>query len=68
MTIGQSMKQCREKKQITQLQLAEKIGTSNMTVSNWETDRFSPSLIMLISVADVLKVSIDELIGRKFNV
>ena len=64
MTIGQSMRACREKKQITQLELAEKIGTSNMTVSNWETDRFSPSLIMLMSVADVLKVSIDELIGR----
>ena len=64
MTIGQSMRACREKKQITQLELAEKIGTSNMTVSNWETDRFSPSLIMLLSVTDVLKVSIDELIGR----
>lgn len=68
MTIGQSIKSCRKKKCLTQKALAEKIGTSSMNVSFWETDRFSPSLIFLISMADVLKVSIDELIGREFNV
>lgn len=68
MTIGQSIKSCRKKKCLTQKALAEMIGTSSMNVSFWETDRFSPSLIFLISMADVLKVSIDELIGREFNV
>lgn len=68
MTVGQSIKQCRKKKCLTQKALAEKIGTSSMNVSFWETDRFSPSLIMLISMADVLNVTIDELIGRTVRV
>ena len=65
MTVGMAMKQCREKKKISQAALANKIGISNMTISYWETDRCHPSLILLMSVADVLNVTIDELVGRK---
>lgn len=64
MTIGQSIKSCRKKKCLTQKALAKKLGTYQATVSNWEKDIFYPTLIMLVSMADVLNVTIDELVGR----
>ena len=65
MTVGQAMKQCREKKRMSQMALAAKVGISSMTISYWETDRCHPSLVLLMCVADVLGVTLDELVGRK---
>ena len=64
MTTGQALKKARRSKNLTQAELAAKIGVAQITVSFWETDRNSPCLIFLISLADVLGISLDELVGR----
>lgn len=65
MSIGQSIKTARKKKKLTQKQLAKKIGVTESYYSVWETDRHAPHIDMLICIADILGVSLDELVGRK---
>jgi len=48
----------------TMLQLANAIGTTKSTISNFENAQRKPSIEMLIKIADHFNVSIDFLIGR----
>jgi transcriptional regulator with XRE-family HTH domain len=65
MTIGNSIRKARESKGYSRRELAEAAGISVSTFENWEFDRFYPALFGLICVADVLEMSLDELIGRE---
>ena len=59
---GTTIKELREKNKITQVQLAEKLGVSDKTVSKWETGKGSPDITLLEPIADALRVSVAELI------
>lgn len=59
---GTTIKTLREKQNMTQAQMAEKLCISDKTISKWETGRGLPDISMLESIADVLKVSIPELL------
>lgn len=65
MTIGEAIKAARKARGLKQIELAEKAGISVNTIRFWETDRTSPTAIFLCCVADVLDVTLDELVGRK---
>ena len=65
MSIGQSLRAARRKKDLTQAQLAKKIGVSKAYYSAWEKDRHAPHIDMLVCIADVLDISLDELVGRR---
>lgn len=58
---GTMIKRLRESRNITQLQLAEKIGVSDKTVSKWETGRGYPDISLIEPLAEALGVSIIEL-------
>lgn len=45
----------------TQKELAELIGVSTMTVSNWEVGRSAPSLVKWKKVAEVLGIAVNDL-------
>lgn len=60
---GAVIKKLREKAKITQLQLAEKIGVSDKTISKWETGKGYPDITLLEPIANALSVSISELIS-----
>ena len=60
---GAVIKELREKNKITQLQLAERIGVSDKTISKWETGRGYPDITLLEPIADALSVSVTELIS-----
>lgn len=64
MTFGERLKHKRERKELSQCEVAKKLGTSNEKVFRWEHDMVLPSLINLISLADVFQCSLDELVGR----
>ena len=49
-------------KKITNRQLAEKLGKDEATISNWCTNNLQPNLEMLIKIAQVLEVEVQELI------
>lgn len=60
---GAVIKELREKINVTQLQLAERIGVSDKTVSKWETGKGYPDITLLEPIADALSVSVAELIS-----
>lgn len=60
---GNTIKTLREKNNMTQLQLAEKLGVSDKTVSKWETGKGYPDITLLEPIAEVLRVSVTELIS-----
>ena len=62
---GTTIKELREKNKITQVQLAEKLGVSDKTVSKWETGKGYPDITLLEPIADALRVSVAELITGK---
>ena len=47
----------------TQVQLAQKLGITKQTISNWENDNIQPSIDMLIKLSKIFNVSTDYLLG-----
>lgn len=60
--IGTFLKELRNEKNLTQEQLAEKLGVSRRTVSRWETGSNMPDLDLLIEMADHYEVDLRELL------
>ena len=60
---GSTIKQLREKRNLTQAELAETIGVSSKTVSKWETAKGLPDISLLQPLAQALGVSVIELMN-----
>ena len=60
---GAVIRELREKNKMTQLQLAERLGVSDKTVSKWETAKGYPDITLLEPIAEVFKISVTELIS-----
>lgn len=67
LTIGQAIKKARKAKKFTQAKLERKAGLSRASISHWENDLVSPNIINVITIADALGVTLDELVGRCTN-
>ena len=59
---GRSISSLRKEHDWTQKDLAERVGVTDKAVSRWETGRGSPDESYLTALADVLEVSISELV------
>ena len=59
---GNTIKELREKKKLTQKELAEKLLISDKTVSKWETGRGLPDIGIIEDLARALDVSVAELL------
>lgn len=64
-TLGKRIAMLRKEKGLTQEQLAEKVGVSAQAVSKWENDVSCPDITLLPLLADLLGVTVDELLGVK---
>lgn len=60
---GATIKRLREKKSITQTQLAEMLGVSSKAVSKWETAKGLPDIALIEPLARALSVSVMELMS-----
>lgn len=60
--IGSFLKELRTEKGLTQMQLAEKLNTTNRSVSRWETGSTLPDISVLIELADFYGVDIREIV------
>ena len=60
---GSIIKNLREKKGITQLQLSDILGVSSKAVSKWETGKGFPDITLIEPIAKALSVSVMELIS-----
>ena len=60
---GGMIRKLRERKNLTQSQLAERIGVSDKTVSKWETGKGYPDISLLEPIAKEFSISVAELIA-----
>lgn len=61
------LKLLRKQKHMSQLSLAMKLNTNQMSISRYETGKREPDLKTLILIADFFDVSIDYLLERTDN-
>ena len=64
-TLGMMIAELRKEKGMTQLELAEKMGVTDKAVSKWERDLSCPDINSLPNLAEILGVSVDELMQIK---
>ena len=60
---GERLKQLRKAKNLTQQELADRLGVSNKSVSRWESGSY-PDIAMLGKLAKELGVTVDDLLGE----
>ena len=66
--IGKFILECRKDKKLTQSELAEKLGVTDKSISNWENGRNMPDLSLFKPLCDILDISINDLIsGEKVS-
>ena len=61
-TIAQNIKNLREKRGLSQVQLAELLGISDKTVSSWEIGRTEPNMGYVQAMCELFNVNADVLI------
>ncbi|MCM1145599.1 MAG: helix-turn-helix domain-containing protein [Blautia sp.] len=61
LTTGKFIAQKRKEKNLTQEQLAEKLGISNKTISKWETGKCMPDYGVVKDLCEELEITIAEL-------
>ena len=61
--VGSFIRDKRKEKNLTQLELAEKIFVSEKTISKWETGRGFPDTSLMMPLCEVLGVSANELLS-----
>ena len=66
MNLGNKITKLRKKEKISQEILAEKIGVTRQTISNWELNETQPNPEQLKLLSKALNVSVDDLIGKGF--
>ena len=59
---GQVLRKAREKRGLTQVELAERAGVSRVTISYLETGQRQPSMDLLHRLAKALKVKVGDLL------
>ena len=60
---GTTIRDLRERKHMTQLQLAEALGVSDKTVSKWENAKGYPDITLIEPIANAFGVSLPELLS-----
>lgn len=61
--IGTNISNLRKRQGLTQAGLAEKLNYSDKAVSKWERGESAPDILTLVSIAEVLGVTVDDLIS-----
>ena len=64
-TFGQRFSRLRKNLGLKQDEIAKKVNISAQAVSKWENDLSAPDISTLPLLADILNVSLDELLGRE---
>ena len=66
MDIGGKIKDARIKANLTQEDVAQALGVSRQTISNWENEKTYPDILSVIKMSDLYTISLDRLLkGEK---
>ncbi len=61
--LNQKIRELRQARNMSQVELAKRLGVTKQSVSNWENDNIQPSIEMLAKLARIFSVSTDYLLG-----
>ena len=64
--IGKFIAECRKQKQLTQLQLADKLGITDKAISKWERGIAMPDTSIMLELCDILCISVNELLNGEW--
>lgn len=62
MSLGSSLSKARKKRGLTQEEVAEHLGVSRQTISKWEVDETLPDICQFKHLAQLYRVTLDELL------
>ena len=68
MELGKRIKTFREKINMSQEELADKVYTSRQTISNWENGKFYPDIDALVKISKCFNISLDDLLASDSNI
>ena len=60
--IGRFIAECRKRANLTQLQLADRLGITDKAVSKWERGITMPDTSIMLELCDVLSISVNDLL------
>ena len=66
--LSDNIRSYRKKNNLSQDELAEKIGVSRQSVSFWETGQTQPTIDNIIALSRIFNISSDELLGNTENI
>ena|GEM_PF-450316 len=63
LSLGDNIRRLRRARDLTQEQLADRLGVTYQSVSRWENSTAYPDIELLPAIGDIFSVSVDELLG-----
>ena len=66
--LGEKLMTLRKKSGYSQQELADRLKVSRQTISNWELNQGAPSIDKAKELADIYKISLDDLVGDEVEV
>ena len=63
MTLNENIRHLRLARNLSQVDLANALGVTKQSVSNWENNNIQPSIDMLVRLAEFFSVSTDYILG-----
>lgn len=67
MNLGKKIAELRKKNNLSQEELAEKVGVARQTISKWETGDTTPDINQVKVISKIFNISIDELVDNDIN-
>ena len=61
--IGKFIADCRKRKNLTQMQLAERLNITDRAISKWETGKGMPDSSIMLELCNELEISVNELLS-----
>lgn len=61
--IGKFISKCRKEKNLTQMQLAEKLGITDRAISKWETGKSLPDSSIMLDLCEMLGITVNDLLS-----
>ena len=61
--IGKFIARCRKQKNLTQMQLSEKLGITDRAISKWETGKAMPDSSIMLQLCAILGISVNDLLS-----
>ena len=69
MKIGKFIAECRKNKNLTQVQLANKLNVTDRAISKWETGKGMPDSSIMLELCSELDITVNELLsGEKIEI